>query len=373
MRALRERGLKVVDLSADFRLDQAAYERWYQPHEAPELLDEAVYGLPEAHRDEIRGAELVAGPGCNSTAALLALLPLARTHRGGRGGHQDRRVGRRARGHRGDPLRVGGRQRERLQDRGPPPRGRARAGAARACTSPSSATCCRSTRGSSPAATRTPARAARRATRCASCSRRAYADEPFVELVDAPPRTRDVRDTNRAPRARDRGERARAGVLRDRQPLEGRRRPGRAGPQPDARAARDARGSSERLLPLALGRAPRARARARAAPRCRRASAPPGVAAGIKPDGLDVGVLVSDAARHGLRRALHHQRARGRAGDRSRARPTSAGLRAVVANSGCSNVGDGQRGLDTAAGDAGGRGRELGVEPRPRSAWPRPA
>jgi N-acetyl-gamma-glutamyl-phosphate reductase len=74
--ALRERGLKVVDLSADFRLDQSAYERWYQPHEAPQLLGETVYGLPEAHRDEIREASLVAGPGCNSTAALLALLPL---------------------------------------------------------------------------------------------------------------------------------------------------------------------------------------------------------------------------------------------------------------------------------------------------------
>jgi N-acetyl-gamma-glutamyl-phosphate reductase len=73
---LRRRGLKVVDLSADFRLDQEAYERWYQPHEAPELLAESVYGLPEAHRDEIREASLVAGPGCNSTAALLALLPL---------------------------------------------------------------------------------------------------------------------------------------------------------------------------------------------------------------------------------------------------------------------------------------------------------
>ena len=46
VKALRERGLKVVDLSADFRLDREAYEHWYQPHEAPELLDEAVYGLP---------------------------------------------------------------------------------------------------------------------------------------------------------------------------------------------------------------------------------------------------------------------------------------------------------------------------------------
>jgi N-acetyl-gamma-glutamyl-phosphate reductase len=77
VKALRERGLKVVDLSADFRLDRARYEHWYQPHEAPELLDEAVYGLPELHREEIEEADLVAAPGCNSTAALLALLPLA--------------------------------------------------------------------------------------------------------------------------------------------------------------------------------------------------------------------------------------------------------------------------------------------------------
>jgi N-acetyl-gamma-glutamyl-phosphate reductase len=74
--ALRERDLKVVDLSADFRLDREVYEEWYQPHEAPDLLDEAVYGLPEAHREEIAAAPLVAGPGCNSTAAILALLPL---------------------------------------------------------------------------------------------------------------------------------------------------------------------------------------------------------------------------------------------------------------------------------------------------------
>ena len=52
------------------------YERWYGPHEAPELLDDAVYGLTEAHRDEIAGADLVAAPGCYPTAALLALWPL---------------------------------------------------------------------------------------------------------------------------------------------------------------------------------------------------------------------------------------------------------------------------------------------------------
>jgi N-acetyl-gamma-glutamyl-phosphate reductase len=76
VKALRERGLKVVDLSADFRLDRERYERWYQAHAAPELLGDAVYGLTEAHRDEIANAELVAAPGCYPTAALLALWPL---------------------------------------------------------------------------------------------------------------------------------------------------------------------------------------------------------------------------------------------------------------------------------------------------------
>jgi N-acetyl-gamma-glutamyl-phosphate reductase len=76
VRELRRRDLKVVDLSADFRLDQESYERWYEEHGAPELIDEAVYGLTELHRDEIREAELVAAPGCYPTAALLALAPL---------------------------------------------------------------------------------------------------------------------------------------------------------------------------------------------------------------------------------------------------------------------------------------------------------
>jgi len=73
---LVRRGLKVVDLSADFRIARDLYERYYQPHEAPALIDRAVYGLTETHRDEIRGADLVAAPGCYPTAALLALWPL---------------------------------------------------------------------------------------------------------------------------------------------------------------------------------------------------------------------------------------------------------------------------------------------------------
>jgi N-acetyl-gamma-glutamyl-phosphate reductase len=77
---LLDRGVRVVDLSADFRLRSAAtYEAWYREHQAPALLDQAVYGLPElGYRDAIRDARLVANPGCYPTAALLALQPLAR-------------------------------------------------------------------------------------------------------------------------------------------------------------------------------------------------------------------------------------------------------------------------------------------------------
>ena len=76
---LRERGVRVVDLSADFRLrDRALYEDWYGEHGAPELIGRAVYGLPELHRDDIAAADLVANPGCYPTAAILALAPLAR-------------------------------------------------------------------------------------------------------------------------------------------------------------------------------------------------------------------------------------------------------------------------------------------------------
>jgi N-acetyl-gamma-glutamyl-phosphate reductase len=75
---LRRAGLRVVDISADFRLhDRASYERTYGKHGAPELLADAVYGLPELHREAIREARLVANPGCYPTAALLALAPLA--------------------------------------------------------------------------------------------------------------------------------------------------------------------------------------------------------------------------------------------------------------------------------------------------------
>jgi len=75
---LLERGSRVVDLSADFRLrDAAAFERWYgERHAAPEWLARAVYGLPEFHREALRTARLVSGVGCTATATNLALYPL---------------------------------------------------------------------------------------------------------------------------------------------------------------------------------------------------------------------------------------------------------------------------------------------------------
>jgi N-acetyl-gamma-glutamyl-phosphate reductase len=80
-RALLESGARIVDFSADFRLkDRAVWEKWYKvSHASPELFEQAVYGLPEINRERIRGARLVANPGCYATAVQLALLPLVET------------------------------------------------------------------------------------------------------------------------------------------------------------------------------------------------------------------------------------------------------------------------------------------------------
>ncbi|MBL8491377.1 MAG: N-acetyl-gamma-glutamyl-phosphate reductase [Rhodocyclaceae bacterium] len=78
-RRLLEAGVKVVDLAADFRIsDIAVWEKWYgMQHACPDLAAGAVYGLPEVNRDAIRGARLVANPGCYPTATQLGFLPLA--------------------------------------------------------------------------------------------------------------------------------------------------------------------------------------------------------------------------------------------------------------------------------------------------------
>src|SRR6266852_5207499 len=75
--ALLRKGIKVLDLSADFRLKSAAvYQEFYDhEHPAPELLAQSVYGLPEVHRDEIRAAKLVACPGCYPTRIILGAAP----------------------------------------------------------------------------------------------------------------------------------------------------------------------------------------------------------------------------------------------------------------------------------------------------------
>ena len=77
---LVKKGVKIIDISADFRLKDAdAYPKWYDfVHPAAELLHNAVYGLPEFHRPEIKGANLVANPGCYPTGALLALGPVVK-------------------------------------------------------------------------------------------------------------------------------------------------------------------------------------------------------------------------------------------------------------------------------------------------------
>ena len=76
---LAARGVRVVDLSADFRLrDPAVYAEWYREHPSPQLIADAVYGLPELYRDQIPAAAIVANPGCYPTATILGLAPLAR-------------------------------------------------------------------------------------------------------------------------------------------------------------------------------------------------------------------------------------------------------------------------------------------------------
>lgn len=76
--ALLEQGVKVIDLSGDYRYDSAeVYEQWYgEPHSSPELLKESVYGLCELHREKIKPARLIGNPGCYTTCSILGAAPL---------------------------------------------------------------------------------------------------------------------------------------------------------------------------------------------------------------------------------------------------------------------------------------------------------
>ena len=205
--ALRELGLPVVDLSADFRLrDPYVYRQWYGELAAPDLLGDAVYGLTELYRDQIREAELVANPGCYPTATVLALAPLAEAgliddvvvdaksgvSGAGRGGGE--RLSFANLTENASPYGVGGHRHE-------PEVAQELAGlAARADAA-------------APTLTFVPHLLPLDQGELVSCYVRPtrdvevaelaelygarYADEPFVELLDRPPGVRDARDSNR--------------------------------------------------------------------------------------------------------------------------------------------------------------------------------
>jgi N-acetyl-gamma-glutamyl-phosphate reductase len=200
--ALRELGLLVVDLSADFRLrNPYDYRQWYGELAAPDLLGEAVYGLPELHRERIREAALIANPGCYPTAALLALAPLAAAgliedvvidaksgvSGAGRGGGE--RLSFASLTEDATPYGVGGHRHE-----------------------PEIAQELAALAGEAPRVTLVPHLLALDQGELVSCYvrpsrplseseleelyRDRYGDEPFVEVIDRPPGVREVRDTN---------------------------------------------------------------------------------------------------------------------------------------------------------------------------------
>lgn len=192
---LRGLGAQVVDLSADFRLrNLLTYRRWYGEHGAPELLEGAVYGLPELHREKVREAELIANPGCYPTASLLALAPLAEAgliedavidaksgvSGAGRAGDAQGFV---ALDENTSPYAVDGHRHEPeiAQELGHP-----------VTFVPHLLPL---DQGELVSCYVRPSRAVSQADLDALYAER-YADEPFVEIVEAPPGVRDVRDTN---------------------------------------------------------------------------------------------------------------------------------------------------------------------------------
>ncbi len=354
---LRRRGVRVVDLSADFRLrDPATYEQWYREHPVPEMIDEAVYGLPERYREEIRDADLVANPGCYPTAALLALAPLARA-----GLIDDVVIDAKS---------------------GVSGAGRAASEKTHFVTVDENVSAYGVPRhrhtpeieqelavlGAEVTITFTPhllpldqgelvscyVTASRNGVDLEQLYADAYDSEPFVELASAATRgSRRAREQRvphlRAPRRAD-GSRDR--VLRARQPVEGRRVAGGAEPQPDVRPARGGgdlvSGAAETFFRSRWIDAPgNATELGGGLPRGFRAS---GVAAGIKASGApDVGLLVSSAP------ATTSAARFTRSGTQSapvllcRDRCLLHGIRAVVVNSGNANAATGRPGLEDAA------------------------
>jgi N-acetyl-gamma-glutamyl-phosphate reductase len=208
---MRGLGIQVVDLSADFRLREIpTYERWYGPHGEPDLLAGAVYGLTELYRDRIREASLVANPGCYPTAAVLALAPLferglvsdvvvdakSGVSGAGRDSHSFVDVGENF-----SPYGVAGhRHQPEIEQE------------LQALSSPETRPRADGTQNTRPAVTFVPHLLPLDQGLLASCYatlaepidadglwalyEERYAHEPFVDLTDAPPGVRDVRDTN---------------------------------------------------------------------------------------------------------------------------------------------------------------------------------
>ncbi len=202
--ALRELGVRVVDLSADFRLSSlATYEHWYGRHPRPDMLADAVYGLTELHRERIAGAAIVANPGCYPTASLLALAPLARAGLiadvvidakqgiSGAGRAFDESTHLSMAGENILPYSVAAHRHtpeieEQLGDLDPAhPELRVQFQAHLVPLDQGEMASCYVT----------PARPVA-AAELAELFADAYGDEPFVELVDAPPGVREVRETN---------------------------------------------------------------------------------------------------------------------------------------------------------------------------------
>ncbi len=355
---LRERGVRVVDLSADFRLaDRAVYEEWYGEHGAPELLGSAVYGLPERNRAALAGADLVAGPGCYPTAAILALAPLAQAgvlgdvvidaKSGVSGAGREPSAGKHfvAVDETVTPYKVG-------RHRHTPEIEEQLGGGVRVTFTPHLVPL---SYGELVSCYVTPARSGRRRR---SLYAEAYDDEPWVEVVDGPAgHARGARDQllpHLPPRRR--AHRPDHRLRHDRQPLEGHVVAGGPEPEPDVRPRRErgARMISRWIdvpehvqeLPGGLPQGFVAR----------------GVACGLKPSGAaDLGLLVSRSpetvsavrfTRSGVLAApvlLMQERCR------------LDGIRAVVANSGNANAATGRRGLEDAARMQGAAAMASGV------------
>ena len=251
---LRDRGVRVVDLSADFRLrDLATYERWYGEHPRPDLLGEAVYGLTELHREEIANAEhrrqrraAIRPPRCSALAPLARaglIADLVIDAKQGLSGRGD------ARSTEQTHFSTAGENILPYKVAAPPPHARDRGAARRRCdpTHPRAEGAVQAhlvplDQGELANCYVTPTRPVAQ-DELDELYADAYADEPFVEVAAAPAGPRDVRETNfcRVLRGVRRAHGQARRAVGDRQPVEGDLLAGGAEPERDVRPARERR------------------------------------------------------------------------------------------------------------------------------------